>query len=381
MATDSILGLFTTPEQYQQAQTQQLYANQLAQARLSPVEQASFNIGAGAQRFGNALGGMLGAEDPQMKLAGLRQQILKGVNPQDMKSIEEAAIQFSRMGDGEGIKAMQELAYKQSQITKNLREVHAAGTKLQEVGVAEGTREPVYTYQTPQGVSQVVFKNVNGEQQMVPFTGGVDRTTAKTNIGGIKLPEGESEFVKELGKLDAKKVTESLTARDAAIKELGTLQKMAEVVQRPVISGSFAEQRADVSNFFNTIGLSSNADKLKTANSQEYIKYSTGLVLDNLKKTGYNPSNRDMQIVQSIIPRLETDPTARKELITFMAGKAKEVVDETTRLEQYARSNRGLSGFTPKIPLMPFTSSNPYSTLSDAELAAKIAAARAATSK
>jgi hypothetical protein len=154
---------------------------------------------------------------------------------------------------------------------------------------------------------------------------------------------------------------------------------MAEVVQRPVISGSFAEQRSDVSNFFNTIGLASNADKVKNANSQEYIKYSTGLVLDNLKKTGYNPSNRDMQVVQSIIPRLETDPIARKELITFMASKAKDVVDETTRLEQHARANKGLTGYTPKVPLVSFGApTGQYSNLSDSELAARIQQAQAA---
>ena len=97
MATDSILGLFTTPEQYQQAQTQQLYANQLAQARLSPVEQASFNIGAGAQRFGNALGGMLGAEDPQMKVATARQQALQGLDFNDSAALSKAAQQLSQV--------------------------------------------------------------------------------------------------------------------------------------------------------------------------------------------------------------------------------------------------------------------------------------------
>jgi hypothetical protein len=61
-----------------------------------------------------------------------------------------------------------------------------------------------------------------------------------------------------------------------------------------------------------------------------------------------------------------------------MQGKNQEIVKESTRLESYARQNKGLNGFEPKIPMTVEPSkSNPYSGLSDAELAAKIAAAQA----
>jgi hypothetical protein len=247
---------------------------------------------------------------------------------------------------------------------------------IKEIGVAKGTEEAVYTYQQGNNPpQQVVYKTVNGQQQIVPYSGPVDRTTARTqNIN--KLPEGEAEFTKELGKLDAKAVAKAYEARGIAIDQLTTLKKMAEVADRPVISGSLAEQRTDVSNFFNTIGLSSSKDRITTANSQEYIKYSTGLVLDNLRKTGYNPSNADMKVVQSIIPRLETDPMARRELIQFMSERANDVITETTQLDTYARKNRGLSGYTPKIPQVNFNaapaSSGKFPELSDAQIAERI---------
>jgi hypothetical protein len=247
---------------------------------------------------------------------------------------------------------------------------------IKEVGVAANTREPVYTYQEGNNPpQQIIYRNVDGKQQMIPYTGGVDRTTA-TSKTEVKLPEGESEFVKELGKLDAKAVSKASESRGIAIDQLVTLKKMAEVADRPVISGSLAEQRTDVSNFFNTIGLSSNKDRITTANSQEYIKYSTGLVLDNLRKTGYNPSNADMKVVQSIIPRLETDPMARRELIQFMSERANDVITETTQLDAYARKNRGLSGYTPKIPQVNFnaapSSTGRFPELSDAQIAERI---------
>jgi hypothetical protein len=58
-----------------------------------------------------------------------------------------------------------------------------------------------------------------------------------------------------------------------------------------------------------------------------------------------------------------------------MQGKNQDIVQETIRLETYARQNKGLSGYTPKIPLSvtPSTppAANPYAGLSDAELNAK----------
>lgn len=105
MATESVLsqlGLFTTPEQYQQSQLQQLYQNQLAQARLSPVEQASFNIGAGAQRAGNVIGTALGAQDPQLQLQSLRLQVMKDVDPNKPTDLAKAAQALAQAGDQQG---------------------------------------------------------------------------------------------------------------------------------------------------------------------------------------------------------------------------------------------------------------------------------------
>lgn len=371
MATDSIMGLFATPEQYQQQRNDAALARGIQLAQLSPVQQGAALTYAAGNRLGGAIGSALGAEDPQLKMASARQQILKGVNPQDMKSIEEAAIQFSRLGDGAGVQAMQELAFKQSQITKNLREGRAAATKIQEVGVAEGTREPVYTYQTPQGVAQVVFKNVDGQQQMVPYTGGVDRTTAKTSVG-VKLPEGESEFTKRLGVKDADRVDAAITTRETAISSLNSLNKLASLPADQLISGQFATGRVGATNLLSTLGLASPSDVNKLNKSQEYQKVAGDVILQTLGgKLGSGFSNADRDFIASLVPQLETSPEARRQLIQFMQNKNQEIVQETVRLENYARANRGLSGYTPKIPLSVEPSKpNPAAGLTDAQLKA-----------
>lgn len=429
MATDIVSSLFgTTPEMYQAAQRQQAQQQALEMAKLDPFQRATAGLQMAGYDLGQGIGGAMGIQDPQLQVVARTQELLKTVNPNNPDSLAKAA-QIAAQFNPQLASALADKATKlMGDLTKQAQESAAAtaslagakekefsmsdlgrGQKLAETG--KFTPESIVAALQAKDLSKLVpvdkmtkptadfvakavelgfgdkasYGQYSSDQVKAINTALFDEDIKKKAAGAAVTRvsvdvKGEEEFIKTLGGIEAKRVGDALTARDNAIKELGTLQKMAEVSQRPIITGSFAEQRADVSNFFNTIGISSSADKLKTANSQEYIKYSTGLVLDNLKKTGYNPSNRDMQVVQSIIPRLETDPIARKELINFMATKAQEVVDETTRMYEYGRKNKGLSGYTPKVPLVAFSSgaTNPYSGLSDSELAARIAAARAA---
>jgi len=128
MATDSIVagaGLFTTPEQYQEQQRQALYNQAVAEARLDPYQQARVNLQTGVQGLAQTGAGMLGAQDPQMQLRSMRQQVTQNMDPTDPESITKAAQTLAQNNDREGATqlaaAAREAALKQSQITKNLR--------------------------------------------------------------------------------------------------------------------------------------------------------------------------------------------------------------------------------------------------------------------
>jgi hypothetical protein len=264
-----------------------------------------------------------------------------------------------------------------------LRRLTAKGEKavaanIKEVGVAEGTREPVYL--DVNNDLQFVYKQgADGKQVRVPFSGGVDRTTSTTNVGGVKLPPGESEFVKELGKIDAKKVGDALLARDTASSTITSLNKLASLPDNELITGQFATGRVGVTNLLQTLGLASASDAKKLSGSQEYQKVAGDVILQTLGgKLGSGFSNADREFIQGLIPQLETNPAARRQLISFMQAKNQSIVEEATRLETYARDKNGLKGFVPKIPLSVAPSQpRPYSGLTDEQLAAKIRAAQA----
>jgi hypothetical protein len=387
MATDSIMGLFTTPEQYQQAQLAQQQAMAAQMARLTPEQQASAGMRVAGYQIGSGLGSALGAQDPMLKMQSFRQQVLRGVDQTDPESLAQASYALNREGDTAGARQLaqlaQEAALKQSEVTKNMRVGRAAankvveadgrqylvdsitgvriadlgsaankGANIKEIGVAEGTRQPVY-FDVGTDTQFVVRQDPTDptKQVRVPFNGGVDRTTAKTNLG-VKMPEGESEFVKRLGAKDADRVDNAITLRDTAVSSLNSLNKLASLPANQLISGQFAEGRVGATNLLTTLGLASPADAQRLATSQQYQKTAGDVVLQTLGgKLGAGFSNDDRKFIQGLIPQLETDPEARRQLIQFMQNKNQEVIQETIRLEDYARTNKGLKGYVPKIPL------------------------------
>jgi len=426
MAENIVAGLFgLTPEMYGEQQRRSALQEGITLAQLDPAARGAAMTYAGARGLGNAIGGAFGIEDPQLKMISARNTIAQQIDQTDPESILKGAQMLAQMGDQQGAMALAQYARQaQSEMAQaqqrraaaaasmaqagrervqadpfqklvesgkytpaSLAEYQRTGlpadlvlyekpekptsANIKEIGVAEATREPVYL--DVNNDQQFIYKkDAEGKQVRVPFTGGVDRTTAKTNLG-VKLPEGESEFVKELGKLDAKKVSEAMVTRETATSTIKSLNKLASLPDNELITGQFATGRVGIANLIQTLGLASASDARKVAGSQEYQKVAGDVILQTLGgKLGSGFSNADREFIQGLIPQLETNPAARRQLITFMQNKNQEIVAETIRLENYARDKKGLSGFTPKIPLS-VTPATKYSGLSEAELDARIA--------
>ena len=425
-------GLFgMTPEAYQGQQYQQDLKRSYELAQLDPGAAARAQLGASVGQLGRGFAGALGIEDPQLKLISARNSIAQQIDQTNPESILKGAQMLAQMGDQQGAfalaqyarQAQSEMAQAQQRLAAARASDAAAGRErfqadpfqklvesgkytpaslaeyqrtglpadlvlyekpekptsanIKEIGVAEATREPVYL--DVNNDQQFIYKkDETGKQVRVPFTGGVDRKVSETKVGGVTLPAGESEFVKELGKLDAKKVSEAMVTRETATSTIKSLNKLASLPDNELITGQFATGRVGIANLIQTLGLASASDAKKVAGSQEYQKVAGDVILQTLGgKLGSGFSNADREFIQGLIPQLETNPNARRQLITFMQNKNQEIVAETIRLENYARDKNGLKGFEPKIPMSVAPSQpRPYSGLSDAELKARIKAAQ-----
>lgn len=105
MATSNILGLFTSPEQYQAQQLAQQQANEQQRAinfaGLDPRGQATYGTFLGAQQLGRGFAGLLGVQDPQLQRIRQRDQLMQSINPADPASLMAGIKAATNAGDQE----------------------------------------------------------------------------------------------------------------------------------------------------------------------------------------------------------------------------------------------------------------------------------------
>lgn len=99
MATSEILGLFTTPEQYQLAQQQAQQAQAIQYANLDPMARANYGTFRAGQQLGGAIGGALGGQDPQLQLIARRQQFASQLDQSKPESYMRVAQLAAQSGD------------------------------------------------------------------------------------------------------------------------------------------------------------------------------------------------------------------------------------------------------------------------------------------
>jgi hypothetical protein len=244
----SLFGV--TPQMYQQQQQDRADAQALRFAELDPFQQANYAIGRGAYGLAGAIGGALGGQDPELQRITRAQQIASQIDFTDPASIQQG---MNALGDD--IQSKQQLAqiYRQQQesgaligqrnaaaqasvaqatrerappTTNEITNARAVASRagpegspaynaafnakidelttkpgekapapnIKEVGVAEKSRAPVYL--DVNNNEQFTFgTGPDGKQVRVPFTGGVDRTTATTTVDA--RPPGERVPVKD----------------------------------------------------------------------------------------------------------------------------------------------------------------------------------------
>jgi hypothetical protein len=96
-----MLGLFTTPQQYQQNQLAQFQNRAATEVQLNPFQQAALGARTAGYQLGQGIGGALGGQDPQLQLIARRQQLLSQLDQSDPTSFARVAKMASDAGDQE----------------------------------------------------------------------------------------------------------------------------------------------------------------------------------------------------------------------------------------------------------------------------------------
>ena len=159
MADSMIAGLFGTPEAYQQQQ-QALAQNQAATfAQLDPYERTNAMAYMSGRGIGNLVGGVLGVQDPQLKLISARNAVFRKVNPNDPESLMAGAQELAQF-DPEGANSLaiaaREAAVKLSQVSRNMREKQGAEPIQQLIRAGKYTPASVSEYEQTGDIGKLV---------------------------------------------------------------------------------------------------------------------------------------------------------------------------------------------------------------------------------
>jgi hypothetical protein len=159
MAASEILGLFTSPQQYQQNQLAQFQNRAFQEVQLNPFQQAALGARTAGYQLGQGIGGALGGQDPQLQLIARRQALAGQLDPNNPDSYMQVAKMAADAGDQQfaivvadaGRKAMSEYAL----IQQRTRERQGADPFQQLLRSGKYTPASLAKYQKSQNVEDL----------------------------------------------------------------------------------------------------------------------------------------------------------------------------------------------------------------------------------
>lgn len=283
MATDSMVaGLFQDPQQYQQAMLQQQMKQNYDIAGLSPEQQVTGGLRNAGYQLGGAVGGLMGAQDPQMKLMAMRKQVLQGLDPTDVAGITKAAQALAQAGDQEG--AMQ-LAQKALQVRDTESQISGRTEEKQ------AQRAMLMQQAADRNATQLEAVRLRNEAtiEAAKERGASQREIAKMQIEGrnqlaqiaAALKQG-FQADKPLTTADLKLVSAAQTQYQGAVDVQDEAAKYIKLIDEGKMKFGFTE---NLGSTYRTATSGANESDLNKTNFEQFVQSSVNNVLNQAKGT------------------------------------------------------------------------------------------------
>ena len=308
-----ILGLFTSPQDYQAQQSQQLRDQAIQYAGMGPFQRADVSLYTGGRQLGNAVGSLFGAEDPQLRKITMRQQMLTGaggaprINLNDPNSMLRAANVAQEQGDPE---FAQYLINASNDLAKNMAEMRsksatAAKTELS-IAQEEKLRDELSNL-GPTPTNEQVLAVVSKYGSPEKILGVLQATqTAEANREARKEEKTE-KFAIEREKIEAKKDAEDKqieSNKQAKLLEAKNQKERDAINNQARLDRIDAEKRA-------TALLKATADSLKPPKTLSAgLQKSEDSDLENINKF-----EAQIRALEAPINNLTPDTKTKKPLL------------------------------------------------------------------
>ena len=344
MATDSIMGLFQTPEQYQLAQQQAQMEQARAYAAQDPMQRAV----AGQYFAGGQLGRALGGEDPMLKMQSMRSQVMQGVDQTDPRSLAQAAQALNQAGDIQGARALaqaaQDAAVKQSQITRNLRERPVG---MSELAKLQGERDDIIK-EFGEGdprvkeINALIAKKTTGKSlgQEIGESMGVGFGLIGKALGAGLKKEGE-----ETGQFAAKDFNTlgaSVAAGTASKRNLSTL----ETALQNSFTGKFADSKENIVTSLTALGVPVGDDLKQAATNKQLVDaMGTRYVFPLVKNFPGSLAAKELDRLEKTAPNSLQQPETITRLVNLMKVDLAENEYTYNQAKKYKENKQSLIGF------------------------------------
>ena len=283
MAENIVAGLFgLTPEMYGEQQRRSALQEGITLAQLDPASRGAAMTYAGARGLGDAIGGAMGVQDPQLQRITQRQQLLGMIDPSNPDSYIQAAQMALQSGDAQAALALREQGTQaRMQAMKNEDYLTQRGQRMQAQGLDAIAQSLVTQLKNPDGSVNEEVKN-----RLLSFPQGQAAISqlAKVipdlrRIGAMGAPEEnpfnvflQDETIPKNVKTLAKQYSESLTKGildpekvDVKTKELAEMaQRISQFDQNQATIKTQQEQL----NVFKAQGLANTQQSLAIQNAQ-----------------------------------------------------------------------------------------------------------------
>lgn len=289
MATDSVMGLFTDPQQYQQAQNQAALQRGIQLAELDPFQRASAQLYQGGYMAGGAIGGALGGQDPMLKQQATIQQLAGQFDTSTSQGLSGLANALREKGlYGPAAQLASQVApvrLKEAEATAKLREQLPTVAKLQ------AYRDRLVNAGAPQADVDAVNNAIKAEG-----------TSKGTNVS-VGVSTGENAYGTEFGKGIAGQDLAKYNLAQKAPEILAAADTTEKLLQSgKVFTGAGASAKLNVLALGQGLGVTGkNADEV-IANTQQLQQQRSQAVLSQIKSsglgTGQGFTDKDLKFLQ-----------------------------------------------------------------------------------
>ena len=249
MASD-ILGLFTSPQQYQQNQLAQFQNRAAQEVQMTPFQQAALSARNAGYQLGQGIGGALGGQDPQLQKITQRQQIIGMIDPNNPDSYTQAIQAALQGGDQEAayllrnemMKAKEQAQQQEMQGFKRTDYLTQRGMGMQAQGLTNMANELVGQLKNPDGTinEEVKAKLLSFPQGRAAISEQAKVLPDLRRLGATGIPEEdpfkifiEDATIPESVKISARQYSDSFKKGTIDPEKVdGIVTKLAESTQR-----------------------------------------------------------------------------------------------------------------------------------------------------